>query len=288
MTKMRKDAERRHEEILQIVEEITPEQDGFSKSILVCVWFCPQRVTEFSFSEGEKLAEKVCFRLVHFSSNCNAWLKLCSSTSSLSMLPGSPKIFHGRENELNNVVANLLSGTAAQIAILGTAGVGKSSLALAALHHPDIITKYGPNRHFVSCESAASATELISAIATYYALGQPSRPSKAIIKYLSNLSVPSVIVLDNFETPWEPLECRSEVEDFLSLLVDVKDLNLIVSSCLPLCYVFSDAPRSLCAVQKDPESCLGRGLSFPLCNHSAMLMPGKRLLTSPTTSMIQT
>jgi hypothetical protein len=36
------------------------------------------------------------------------------------------------------------------------------------------------------------------------------------------------MVLDNFETPWEPIELRGQVEDFLSLLADIPSLALLV------------------------------------------------------------
>jgi hypothetical protein len=35
--------------------------------------------------------------------------------------------------------------------------------------------------------------------------------------------------VDNLETVWEPLDSRGDVEEFLSLLTDIKHLTLIVS-----------------------------------------------------------
>jgi hypothetical protein len=39
--------------------------------------------------------------------------------------------------------------------------------------------------------------------------------------------------LDNLETVWEPIQCRSGVEEFLSLLTDIGHLALIVCLVLP-------------------------------------------------------
>ncbi|KAJ7253873.1 hypothetical protein C8J57DRAFT_1473713 [Mycena rebaudengoi] len=59
------------------------------------------------------------------------------SSSANSLLPASPKIFHGRESELKDVV-NVLLQNSARVAILGTGGMGKTSLATAALHNPQV------------------------------------------------------------------------------------------------------------------------------------------------------
>jgi DNA replication protein DnaC len=56
------------------------------------------------------------------------------------LLPASPKIFHGRESELKDVV-NLLVQNSAHIVILGAGGMGKTSLAIA-LHDPQVEAKF--------------------------------------------------------------------------------------------------------------------------------------------------
>ncbi|KAJ7722159.1 hypothetical protein B0H14DRAFT_2220175, partial [Mycena olivaceomarginata] len=40
---------------------------------------------------------------------------------------------------------------------------------------------------------------------------------------------PTLLILDNFETLWEPLESRKGIEEFLSLLTDVKHLALMIT-----------------------------------------------------------
>ncbi|KAJ6572825.1 P-loop containing nucleoside triphosphate hydrolase protein [Mycena vulgaris] len=147
-------------------------------------------------------------------------------SGAFSLLPAPPQIFHGRESELEDVVDVLLRPSA-RLIILGTGGMGKTSLALASLHHPRIQDQY-PRRHFVSCESANNVRELISIVGSHLGL-EPSRLlSKAIISHLLN-SGPAVLVLDNMETPWEPHPTRAQVEEFLSLLADVPHLALLVT-----------------------------------------------------------
>ncbi|KAJ7494215.1 hypothetical protein B0H11DRAFT_2003702 [Mycena galericulata] len=149
-----------------------------------------------------------------------------SSSSLMSLLPARPKIFHGRDNELRQIIHDLLEKSPACIVILGPGGIGKSSLALAALHHEQIIEAF-PNRFFIPCDSAHSLTDLLSLLTAYFDL--EGKPSKAIVKHLTRLSGPAVLVLDNMETCWEPLDARQGVEEFLSQLADIKSLSLVLT-----------------------------------------------------------
>ncbi|KAJ6582623.1 hypothetical protein DFH09DRAFT_287520 [Mycena vulgaris] len=152
--------------------------------------------------------------------------EISTSSGSLSLVPASPQIFHGRESELEDVFCTLLQH-AARVVILGTGGMGKTALALASLHHPGVEQKY-PHRHFISCESANSCGELISIVGAHLGLEQSRQLSKAIFSHFSNCS-PALLVLDNMETPWEPASTRTKVEDFLSLLADVPHLALLIT-----------------------------------------------------------
>jgi hypothetical protein len=57
--------------------------------------------------------------------------------------------------------------------------------------------------------------------------------AKKIAHYFSH-APPSLLVLDNLETPWEALSSRSEVEELLSLLTEVPGLGLLVSDVCEL------------------------------------------------------
>ncbi|KAJ7762882.1 hypothetical protein B0H14DRAFT_2633879 [Mycena olivaceomarginata] len=118
------------------------------------------------------------------------------SSNSLSMLPSRPKIFYGRELELQEIVTNLTLGSA-RIAILG----------------PDSVTdKVG----------------LVTLIASHIGLQPVPYLTKQVVQYFSEC--PSVLlVLDNLETAWEPMNSRGEVEGFLSLLTDLGHLALVIT-----------------------------------------------------------
>ncbi|KAJ7493935.1 P-loop containing nucleoside triphosphate hydrolase protein [Mycena latifolia] len=142
------------------------------------------------------------------------------------MLPGYPKIFHGRDEELNDMVQILLHDPP-RIAILGTGGMGKTSLAIAALHQHDVCLKY-QSRFFVRCHSTPTCAELVLTIAAQLGFEKGSGRSQRIYQHFSS-NPPALLVLDNFETPWEPSDSRREIEEFLALLADVPQLALVIT-----------------------------------------------------------
>ncbi|KAJ7249394.1 hypothetical protein C8J57DRAFT_1139413, partial [Mycena rebaudengoi] len=155
---------------------------------------------------------------------------LRSSLSDISLLPGSPKIFHGRDAQLQQIVFSLLQDDdPARVAILGPGGVGKSALSLAALYHPDIVAKFGSERHFISCETSQSAADVATALSNHFLLEGQGNPMQAVLDYLLSRQTFTVVVLDNMETPWEGRGGRRAVENFLSHLSSIGKLHLIIT-----------------------------------------------------------
>lgn len=141
------------------------------------------------------------------------------------MLPAKPKIFHGRDSELTEIIS-MLEQESPRIAILGAAGMGKTSLAREVLHHIDVVAKY-EDRYFVPCDSATSSIEVAALIGAYIGLKPGKDLTKPVLAYLTER--PTVLlILDNLETVWEPIELRQGVEELLSLLTDLP-ISLIVS-----------------------------------------------------------
>ncbi|KAJ7789043.1 hypothetical protein B0H14DRAFT_2627662 [Mycena olivaceomarginata] len=142
-----------------------------------------------------------------------------NSSNSFSMLPSKPKIFHGRESEMENIV-KMLGQQSPRIAILGGGGMGKTSLARAVMHHPQTSAKFD-HMFFVSAEAATTSVELAALIGLHVGLD----PGKDLTKHVPG----SLVVLDNLETVWEPVQSRGGVEEFLSLLTEVEHLALIIT-----------------------------------------------------------
>ncbi|KAJ7907806.1 hypothetical protein B0H13DRAFT_1879258 [Mycena leptocephala] len=148
-----------------------------------------------------------------------------NSSNSISMLPSQPKIFHGRDSELSNILQLFSQGTP-RIAILGAGGMGKTSLARAVIHHTGITERYNQHRFFITCDLAATQVELAALIGAHVGLKPGKDLTHPVIQYFSSSSY-CLLILDNLETLWEPAESRGKIEEFLSLLTGVDHLALL-------------------------------------------------------------
>ncbi|KAJ7635174.1 hypothetical protein FB45DRAFT_1057087 [Roridomyces roridus] len=187
----REKAEKRHEQLMQLLHE---QESDFALD-------AASQISKSTFSFG-------------------------SSATSFDLIPGKPKIFHGREEDLQELVQLLLQRPA-RVAVLGPGGIGKTSLATSALHHPDVCAKYA-QLFFISCESVANREDLIASLASHVGLPPARNPLKAVLRRLAEYAS-VMLVLDNLETCWEPPDSRGPIEDLLSLLTDVETLGLLAS-----------------------------------------------------------
>ncbi|KAJ7438354.1 hypothetical protein FB451DRAFT_1378267 [Mycena latifolia] len=149
-----------------------------------------------------------------------------NSSKSISMFPAKPKIFYGRETELREII-EALDQEMPRIAILGAGGMGKTSLAKATLHHPDIAAKY-EQCFFVVADSVTTSVELSGLIGEHIGLKPANDLTTQVLHYFATHG-PSLVILDNLETSWEPLESRGEVEELLSKLTGVPHLTLVIT-----------------------------------------------------------
>ena len=136
------------------------------------------------------------------------------------------------------VVDVILSTAEPRIAVLGTGGIGKTSLTQAVLHHPAIVEKYYqgttgiPQISFIACERALSMQDMLGLVALHLNLGIQGGNVKLLILHELSRCARSIggylLVLDNLETCWEVGAERPAVEGFLAQLGDIEGLGLIV------------------------------------------------------------
>jgi hypothetical protein len=129
-----------------------------------------------------------------------------------------------------NDIVTTLKQDSPRVAILGTGGIGKTALALTAIHHPDIEAIF-THRYFISCESASNSADIVSALAAQLDIADSAQALKAVVRHLSSAAAAerTLLVLDNLETPWEPPTLRGDVEGMLTHLTDIPHLGLLVS-----------------------------------------------------------
>jgi hypothetical protein len=94
------------------------------------------------------------------------------------------------------------------------------------LHEERVVRIYGPNRYFIPCDAATSGQGLLSAIVSILQL-KGDNNLQQIIKFFDQPGQRSIMVLDNFETPW--WEAQTEVEDILNRFASIKTLTVVVT-----------------------------------------------------------
>jgi hypothetical protein len=107
--------------------------------------------------------------------------------------------------------------------------MGKTSLSRAVLHHPELSSRYEQHRLFVPCDTVLNSIQLAGLIGAHIGLTSRKDLTGPVIRHFSS-GPPTVLILDNLKTIWEPMESCADVEKVLCSLTDVEHLALIVST----------------------------------------------------------
>lgn len=144
-----------------------------------------------------------------------------------SVVPAPVHHFLGRDREVATLAKLLASpeGPGA-VLVLGGPGIGKTEMTKAVAHHKDVAQRFSDRRWFVPLEMATTADALQDAIAR--ALGcDPRKDFQAVLDSLRNRQ--TLLVLDNLETPWEPIAERRATEQTLAALGALSGLIMLAS-----------------------------------------------------------
>ena len=154
--------------------------------------------------------------------------------SSVETMPIPPTIFIGRDAVVSKIADHLVSGEIgrSRVFILAPGGMGKTSTALAVMKHPSVMTKFAKEHQFwVPCISANSPSTFLAHLSRHLCVTrQTDHPLNDILATLKTTDEPRVILLDNFETPWNPVEGKQEsVRDVLRALALLPHIAILVT-----------------------------------------------------------
>ncbi|KAJ7109192.1 hypothetical protein C8R44DRAFT_278681 [Mycena epipterygia] len=145
------------------------------------------------------------------------------------VLPRMPRHFYGREQPIDAVVTTVIAPAPGRVAILGSAGIGKTSVASMVLFDARVVECFGTQRYFIACDAAGGKDDLLTSIAGPLGL-QGEKLQKKILDALGDPDKRKLIVLDNFESPWESsASSKKEVEGLLAALCALDSLAVVVT-----------------------------------------------------------
>ncbi|EJD47508.1 hypothetical protein AURDEDRAFT_163379 [Auricularia subglabra TFB-10046 SS5] len=145
-------------------------------------------------------------------------------------LPPKPQLHFGRDLELHAVVATLTrADSPGYVAILGGPGMGKTTLAVAALYHPAVELAYAERRYFIACDAAEGASNSFRLLAE--AFGIVSSDPESIQWQMRSVfnKGRTLLVLDNFESAWEAADQRDDAERLIGFLGSIATVTLVVT-----------------------------------------------------------
>ncbi|KAJ7585448.1 P-loop containing nucleoside triphosphate hydrolase protein [Mycena floridula] len=168
-------------------------------------------------------------------------------------MPVANKKFFGRDQEIKKIVQILTGKPLSQskhsqlaqifttkpasshkcghVAVLGAGGQGKTETALQVMAHPAIKKHYSQkNSIWVPCEESTSSELFLDVIYNSLALNEDNHNTlETILKELRRTSKPTILLLDNFETPWNAPEARGAVARILQDIAQFSHVSLLVT-----------------------------------------------------------
>jgi tetratricopeptide (TPR) repeat protein len=147
-------------------------------------------------------------------------------------IPLKPEVFYGRDDFVEEIARLLLQEETSRVCILGPGGMGKTAVSLAVVESPLIEERYpGGNLVWVPCIEATSATLFLEIL--YIQLQVPGDKQVSIEKIISELNAskePRLILLDNFETPWNaPGGTQKQVGNILRRLAMLSHVAILIT-----------------------------------------------------------
>jgi len=148
-------------------------------------------------------------------------------------MPSKPAVFYGRDDLVEKTSKLLSSEAALHMCILGPGGMGKTSLALAIIESPLVKAKFQEeHRVWVPCVEATSASLFLQVLYTSLRVQRQTDSVMSDILYeLKSSNEPYLLLLDNFETPWNTTNesDQKRVEETLHKLNQLGHVSILIT-----------------------------------------------------------
>ena len=155
-----------------------------------------------------------------------------SNNLARQQMPVKPRIFHGRDSLVQEIAELLCCDETSRVCVLGPGGMGKTSLSLAVVESPITRGKYASSHCFwVPCVEASSASVFLQLLYIHLRISRATDDILGdILSELNKSHEPRLILLDNFETPWNTFGgTRKAVSDTLCQLSKLRHVGILVT-----------------------------------------------------------
>ncbi|KAG6900117.1 hypothetical protein C0993_002652 [Termitomyces sp. T159_Od127] len=153
-------------------------------------------------------------------------------------IPANSTIFYGRDHLVSELVSVIIAAPRKNICLLGPGGMGKTSVSLAVMGHQDIKSHFAEHLHvWVPCIKATSASLFLGTLQSSLAIPKEIGDIRSSIISVLQESPPIVILLDNFETPWDADRAQIEIAQLLRDIHAIPHVTLFITmrSSVPPC-----------------------------------------------------